>query len=214
MLAGDATGKADYWDHYYADGATEVVRPVPSQFAAFVAGELRGRFRVVEFGCGNGRDALFFASYGHQVTAVDGSASAIARATATADALGEKVEFVTAPIDDPTLPGLVPAGTEPTIVYARFFLHAVTDEEEAAFLACAAALTAPGDLMAVEYRTVRDQSQTKETASHYRRFLSPAEFQVSAARHGFQVAYAVEGFGFAKYKHDDAYVARSLLERV
>jgi hypothetical protein len=33
-------------------------------------------------------------------------------------------------------------------------------------------------------------------------------------QHGFRVRYAVEGYGFAKYRDDDAYVARSIVERI
>jgi SAM-dependent methyltransferase len=205
--------KGAYWNQFYAKSAG-TSRPLPSQFAAFVAGELHGQYRVVEFGCGNGRDALFFASYGHQVCAIDGSTAAVERGAALADALGEKVDFIAAAIDDPGLASLVPEVGGKTLVYGRFFLHAITDTEEQAFLARAAELTKPGDLMAVEYRTIRDSSGVKETDAHYRRFMSPAEFQYSAIRHGFRVTYAVEGYGFAKYKHDDAYVARTILERV
>lgn len=202
-----------YWQRYYA-GRSALTRPVPSQFAAFVATELRSPYRIVEFGCGNGRDAIFFASYGHQVTAVDGSSAAIERGRRVAEVLGEKVEFVVASIETPGLVDLISETGDKTLVYARFFLHAITAAEEQAFLRCAAALTSAGDLMAVEYRTIRDSSGVKETADHFRRFLSPAEFQYSAIQHGFRVTYAVEGYGFAKYKKDDAYVARTLLERV
>jgi hypothetical protein len=48
------------------------------------------------------------------------------------------------------------------------------------------------------------------TQAHFRRFVTPAAFQASALGRGFDVEYAVEGFGFAKYKQDDAYVARTL----
>lgn len=205
--------KDAYWERFYATGSS-LARPVPSQFAAFVAGELREPYRVVEFGSGTGRDALFFASYGHQVTAVDGSSTAIRRGRAVTEALGEKVEFIDSPIDAPGLAELVPESGHKTLVYARFFLHAITDAEEQAFLSCAAELTRPGDLMAVEYRTVRDSRGQKETDEHFRRFMRPAEFQYAAMRHGFRVTYAVEGYGFAKYRSDDAYVARTLLERV
>lgn len=206
-------GTSEYWERYYSDSA-QSLRPVPSQFAAFVAGELREPRRIVDFGSGNGRDALFFASYGHQVTAIDGSASAIASGRHLADAFGEKVDFILSPITAPRLADLVAEASDKTLVYARFFLHAITAEEEQAFLSCAADLTKPGDLMAVEYRTIRDLRGIKETSAHYRRFMSPAEFQYAAIRHGFRVTYAVEGYGFAKYKNDDAYVARNVLERV
>lgn len=205
--------RSDYWERYYARGSG-LARPVPSQFAAFVVSELQEPYRVVEFGCGNGRDALFFASYGYQVTAIDGSAAAIGRGKELADAFGEKIDFIVSPIDAPGLADLVSEAGDKTVVYARFFLHAITEAEEQAFLGCAAELTKPGDLMAVEYRTIRDSSGVKETDAHYRRFMSPAEFQYAAIQHGFRVNYAVEGFGFAKYRNDDAYVARTVLERV
>ncbi|SDR83398.1 Methyltransferase domain-containing protein [Microlunatus soli] len=206
------SSKSAYWDRYYA-GAATASRPVPSQFAVFVAGELAEPHRIVEFGCGNGRDSLFFASNGHQVIGLDGSTSAIERGSALADQFGEKVEFLAADVNRSDLVDLITDGGGRTVVYARFFVHAITEDEQSAFLDTAARLTKPGDLLAVEYRTVRDQSGAKETGDHYRRFVSPAEFDHAAAQRGFTVQYAVEGFGFAKYKHDDAYVARRVLAR-
>lgn len=206
------SSRSDYWDRYYAR-SDAVSRPVPSQFAVFVAGELTEPHRIVEFGCGSGRDSIFFAAHGHQVVAVDGSQSAVDAAGAVAEELGEKVEFLQADITAPDLASLIADGGGRTVVYARFFVHAITEDEEGAFLDTAAALTRPGDLLAVEYRTVRDQSGAKETGAHYRRFVNPAAFDHAAAQRGFTVQYAVEGFGFAKYKQDDAYVARRLLVR-
>jgi cyclopropane fatty-acyl-phospholipid synthase-like methyltransferase len=118
--------------------------PFPSQFAAFVAGELPGPTRVVELGCGNGRDSIFFASYGHDVTGVDGSESAVVAASATAEANGVTANFLVSSIDDPALPERLGSATGPLMVYARFFVHAITDREEQDFLTLAAGLTPPG----------------------------------------------------------------------
>lgn len=209
---GDRTG---YWNDYYATRSS-VTRPLPSQFATFVAGELTEPSRVVELGCGNGRDSIFFASYGHDVTGVDGSESAVKGCQALAEALGVEARFLQSSIDDPELPGRL-GGDEgsdrPLMIYARFFVHAITDEEEKDFFALATALTKPGDMLAVEYRTVRDQSGAKVTDAHYRRFVAPSSFQANALASGFEVTYAAEGFGFAKYKQDDAYCARELFTR-
>jgi SAM-dependent methyltransferase len=215
LPAGEAElrdARASYWDAWYAGrGATG--RKLPSQFATFVAGELERPHRVVELGCGDGRDALFFASYGHDVVAVDASASAIEGCRRLADALGERVSFIRSTIDDPDLVAKVRGDAGPRVVYARFFLHAITDHEEETLLDVAAAIGDPGDLLAVEYRTTRDSSGAKVTASHFRRFVLPASFEARALGRGFEVVYAVEGFGFAKYRQDDAYVARTLFRR-
>lgn len=202
--------REDYWNTYYAStGAPQ--RPLPSQFAAFVAGELTGPSRLVELGCGAGRDSVFFAAHGHDVTGIDGSSAAVEACTRLASSLGESATFLAGRIDDPELASTVRVEPGRTVVYARFFVHAITDEEEAAFLDLAARLTSPGDRLAVEYRTVRDASGAKVTGQHYRRFVDPTAFNAHAVQHGFDVEYAVEGFGFAKYRQDDAYVARALL---
>jgi len=206
--------RGDYWDDYYGRRrAAAPARPVPSQFAAFVAGELAEPHDVVELGCGNGRDSVFLASLGHGVTGVDGSAVAVESCSSLAEALGAGARFLHAAIDDPELPGRIGDPKGPRCVYARFFLHAITDAEEVRLLDLVAAITGPGDLFAVEYRTVRDQSGVKETGAHYRRFVVPSRFQSRTQERGFDVDYDVEGFGFAKYRHDDAYVARTIFRR-
>jgi SAM-dependent methyltransferase len=205
--------RSSYWDEYYASRET-TRRPLPSQFATFVAAELDQPHRVIELGCGNGRDAIFFSGFGHDVTGVDGSEAAFHACTALAEALGERATFLHSTIDDPQLEERLSGSDGPCLVYARFFIHAITDVEEEQFLDLTAAVTSPGDLLAVEYRTIRDQVGAKETGTHYRRFVLPSTFQARALGRGFEVTYAVEGFGFAKYRHDDAYVARTIFRRV
>ena len=144
---------------------------------------------------------------------MDASDPAINRCVRLAETLGETAEFLTSSIDDPDLVGRIRTSEGPTAIYARFFLHAITEDEEQSFFRCANTLTKGGDVMAVEYRTVRDLSQAKTTLSHYRRFMDPVVFELTAAHHGFHVRYAVEGLGYAKYMQDDAYVARCVLVR-
>ena len=212
MTTPEDEARRAYWDQYYST-LPDVTRPLPSQFAVFVAGELQSPHRVVELGCGNGRDSLLFASHGHRVIGVDVSDPAINHCARLAETLGQTADFLTSSIDDPDLVGRIPTSEGPTAIYARFFLHAITEEEEHSFFRCANTLTKVGDVMAVEYRTVRDLSQVKSTVSHYRRFMDPVAFALAAVHHGFHVRYAVEGFGYAKYLQDDAYVARCVLVR-
>lgn len=204
------TDRTLYWDDYYA-GAVDDRIPLPSQFAVFVAGELATAHQIVEFGCGTGRDAIFFASRGHRVVGVDASAQAIKSSEARARSAGVGTTFLVGRVDDVQLTERVPRTELARVIYARFFVHAITDIEEQAFLDLAASLTVANDRLCVEYRTTRDASGAKVTGRHYRRFVTPAKFQAHASARGFDVEYAVEGFGFAKYQQDDAYVARTLL---
>lgn len=208
----DSSERSDYWESYYAR-AGGGKRPLPSQFAAFVASEMDTPRRVIELGCGAGRDSIFFSLYGHEVIGLDASEQAVKHSTELAAALQSKARFQVATVDDPDLQDRFPPVECRTLVYARFFLHAITSEEERALLRFASSVTVADDELAVEYRTVRDSSGVKVTDAHYRRFVEPAIFQARAIEFGFDVTYAVEGYGFAKYKQDDAYVARTILKR-
>jgi cyclopropane fatty-acyl-phospholipid synthase-like methyltransferase len=208
-MASEATDRTSYWDDYYAKAGDDRI-PLPSQFAVFVAGELEAPHRIVEFGCGTGRDAIFFASRRHHVVGVDASPQAVKTCETRARNAGLEVSFVVGRVEDAQLAQRLPRTELPLVIYARFFVHAITDAEEQAFLDLAAQLSGPGDRLAVEYRTTRDSSGAKVTQQHYRRFVTPAKFQARALERGFDVEYAVEGFGFAKYQLDDAYVARTV----
>lgn len=205
-----------HWDKYYGTGGQVAAPLAPSQFAAFVLAEIRApETRLVDFGCGNGRDALFFAHHGASVIGVDASEVAIDSCRQRAP---ENAIFLCHSVDDPVLPGLVQdalneiAPNRETVLYARFFLHAITRELQNAFLAACRAILGNQGRCFFEFRTDRDQFQTKITPSHFRRFIPPLEFLGDARAAGFDVAYFVEGFGFAKYRQDDAHVARFVLE--
>ena len=207
--------RRSYWQSYYAR-QSHTALPLPSQFCVFVAGELNGPFRVLDIGCGGGRDSMLFASHGHSVVGVDGAASAIEACNDLARRFGLEASFVCSTVDDETLAERLLRGASEslkTLVYARFFLHAITDDEERLFLELATKVTRPNDLLAVEFRTSRDVAQNKVTSAHYRRFIDPLQFLNRVLSHGFTAHYFVEGFGFAKYKEDDAHVARFIFGR-
>jgi len=62
-----------YWDNFYKTCDIDV----PSQFCVTMATDQHNRKTIVEFGMGNGRDALYLASQGHIVIAADISESAV-----------------------------------------------------------------------------------------------------------------------------------------
>lgn len=207
-----SNSESRYWNDFY--GSRSAVPKVPSQFAVFTVGEIPESATIVDIGCGTGRDSLFFASVGHQVVGIDGSSSAIDLCETVAHQRGFKnTKFLCSSVDAPDLGEKIAAATSgPIVVYARFFLHAIDEETEGAFLRTVAGLK-DFAMMAIEFRTDRDAQQEKVTPSHYRRFVPPVAFLVRAQAAGFAPRYFTEGFGFAKFKQDDAHVARVLLTR-
>jgi 2-polyprenyl-3-methyl-5-hydroxy-6-metoxy-1,4-benzoquinol methylase len=83
-----------YWEQLWAKTLREhadkvAQRPANAHLMAEVAGLAPGR--VLDAGCGHGADSLWLAAHGWQVTAVDFSASALAHARSTAEALGPDI---------------------------------------------------------------------------------------------------------------------------
>lgn len=212
---GARNDRREHWDGFYRSTDWRGLKP-PSQFGAFVIGELTESTLLVDVGCGSGRDALFFASQGVEVVGVDASAVAIAHCSQAAEQARLPASFVCASVEDTKLAAQLRATAgygraEALLVYARFFLHAIPEPAEDAFLDLVAALAKPGRTrLAVEFRTQRDATLPKTTAQHYRRFIAPVDLLQKASRRGLRVDYLVEGFGFAKRGDDDAHVARCL----
>jgi hypothetical protein len=206
-----------YWATYYKKATGPVV---PSQFAVFVYGEV-GEIAscLIDVGCGSGRDSFFFASQGILTIGVDSSREAISLCTGHPAHDGVNPTFVTASVVRPepaaeVVKAIAAAhGSGPLVVYARFFLHAITEREENGFLDSIPKLLGerPG-IVALEFRTTRDRHLEKVTPTHFRRYVDPLTFLSKAERRGLQPSYFVEGFGYAKFRGDDAYVARCILD--
>ncbi len=208
-----------YWDGYYSKSNPT---SIPTQFAVFVLNECPHAKVIIDIGCGSGRDSMFFSRQGLFCLGIDGSESAIQACKIASKANNLlNVEFIKADLNnvnlfdeiDTILNKIQIQGS--IIIYARFLLHAITDEEELAFIKLAnLILNNRSGYIALEFRTERDKQQTKATENHYRRYVDPVHFFSRIQKNGFEVDYFVEGFGFAKYKADDAHVARFILKKV
>ena len=85
------------YDALYRTTKDALGAPTKKIVDAFAALDGR-RLRVLDVGCGQGRDALFIARLGHHVTGVDISTSGISAMIAAAKAEGLSVEGVVADI--------------------------------------------------------------------------------------------------------------------
>jgi SAM-dependent methyltransferase len=204
-----------YWNGFYAQRSSP---QHPSQFCLFALGELQPDDLVVDLGCGRGRDSLFFAQQGWRVLGVDASDTAVdsCREQARERGLGH-AEFLCSTIESESLLAQLQAVRDRhsgrVFLYSRFFLHAIDAASEERMLQLVKRLTLPGEMLALEFRTWRDEMLRKSTPDHFRRFVDPTT-TIGALTHAeFEIRYFVEGFGFAKYKDDDAHVCRILAAR-
>lgn len=201
----------NYWDSFYKGDNRKL--SLPSQFAVFIANEFLEKINTVfDIGCGNGRDSLFFDSIGLRVIGIDASTTSISKL----QNLQTSARFVASDISSnqlsSSLSDLVNS-QDSVLFYSRFFLHAISDQEEKYFWEFVSSFKATNTYVAVEFRTHRDELLSKSTANHFRRFLRPSDLLERALMHGFKCSYFTEGFGYAKYNDDDAHVARILLSK-
>lgn len=196
-----------YWNEYYAKG---VCPTEPSAFAEYVLTLVEPDRVLVDLGCGNGRDALFFAQNHLNVIAVDLSEQAIS-------ALQQKnIQSATFLCDDFIQCGIHQPGAY-DYAYSRFTLHAISKEQEDALIRNVFLGLKPGGEFFVEVRGTKDPlfgqgQQIGENTfvhdGHSRRFLVLNELKAKLIAAGFVIEYAAERTGFAVYQEHDPPVIR------
>ena len=207
-----------YWDSYYRGNSAP---NIPSQFAVFFANEISPDSVVVELGSGNGRDAMFLSSHVKHLIAVDGSKAAIDSCITSVEEGGIKnIDFIRSLIDNPQLVSKIQNKLSrdsvdgPLYIFSRFFLHSINDrDEDQLIILIDQLLRHRTGAIYIEFRTKEDECLSKYTGTHYRRYVEPSEFAKKFNDIGYVVDYFVQGTGFAKYKVDDAHVARLVLKK-
>lgn len=205
---------SDYWNGYYKVKVQK--KGIPSQFATFTIQEFsdKDEILVIDIGCGDGRDTSFFAYHGFQVIGIDGSIEAINKCKDFNT--DEKVDYMCYKIEDielySNLEKRIISLNKKVVFYSRFFLHAITEKEQEFLINNLKKIMPKDSLFYLEFRTNRDEFQEKTTLAHFRRYISPINFATQITKAGLDILYFVEGFGYAKYKQDDAHVARFVLK--
>lgn len=196
-----------YWNQYYKN---RVCPEEPSPFAQYVATLVEPGRDMVELGCGNGRDAVFFAAQGLHITALDMSQEAISQLQSRSLSNAQFLcgDFVNSDIHQP--------GSY-DYAYSRFTIHSINQNQEQVLLGNVFRGLRPGGKLFIEVRGISDPlfgkgKQVERNAffydNHYRRFIVLDELTQSLEQHGFRVEYARESTGFAPYGNDDPPVIR------
>lgn len=133
----DDVDPARHWEQRYAESTRMWSGTVNATTAAVVAELTPGT--ALDLGCGEGADAIWMAEWGWRVTAVDLSATAIARGRAVSDerGLGDAITWVAADLQT-----WAPDGQFDLV--AASFLHSDVAFDRAEVLRRAAGWVAPG----------------------------------------------------------------------
>lgn len=200
-------GRTAHWNEYYSCAP---LIDNPSNFALSVAATFTGPVNLVEVGCGNGRDSVYFAGDGNHVTALDVSTAAIELCRAKHAHPG--IQFMNRSLPD------LGADHDRTfdVVYSRFVLHAMTEREEMETLRAAFRVLKSGGRVFVECRSINDPmarkgeilSPTERIHGHYRRFIIMDDLQKRLTSAGFVIESAEESNNVAVLGDDNPVVLR------
>ena len=195
----------NYWKDIYSK-QSEGERP--SLFAQHIVATLgvEGK-KLIELGCGNGRDAIYFANSNAHVDAIDQCDNIIE----LLHYRFQKVESLHFKCLDFTC---MDDGDPYDIVYSRFTLHSISKEQEESVLLWAYRNLREGGRLCIEVRGQRNEIYRVGTPvdgepdafilnDHYRRFIHFESFCEELTEIGFHIDYAKEQKGFAPYNGSD-----------
>ena len=111
-----------YWNSFYDSTIEEIQQK--STFALFIKDYLTSEDKVLELGCGNGRDTLYLSQYCDHVVAIDSSEKVIEKLKT----ITQENEKITFKCMDAT--NIVSLQYKPTFIYSRFFFHSIEERTE------------------------------------------------------------------------------------
>jgi SAM-dependent methyltransferase len=202
-----------YWADYYAhhDHADA------SSFARFVHDRLGSDpVTVVDIGCGDGRDSIYFATRGRKVLGLDRASGAIEHAREKADQAGlARARFEVCDLADGAALASVLSEEDdrPLVFYSRFVLHAIDARTQAAVQDAMDAQSRSGDLFVAEFRTDKDEELVKAHPKHFRRYQNAAGFLADLRERGWVIDYDIEASGLAPWGDEDPVLCRAIARR-
>lgn len=177
-----------HWNNFYAEAAAMFRGPwyQPTQFARLWRDRLGTHSRVLDLGCGNGRDTVHLASGGHSLIGIDRSQDAISLARAFAAYRDIPCRFKQG---DFTALGDLPRWA--TAAYSRFSLHSVPAKVQEVLLQQLAMNMQPPGLLLIEARSAPAGAagHIETHDGHYRRLLHGATLQRELEETGFHIVH-------------------------
>ncbi|MFA9390570.1 MAG: class I SAM-dependent methyltransferase [Prolixibacteraceae bacterium] len=195
----------NYWEAFYAKQNALIK---PSLFAIYVMEYVKAEgLSLIELGCGNGRDAIYFATKGLVVSAIDQCEQEINTLNKD-NANLSNLKFICndfSKLDD---------GKAFDMIYSRFTLHSVTIEQEQTVIEWAYRNLNQNGAFCIEVRGQKNEIYQLGTPvegendafiydNHYRRFLNFERLCSDLSKQGFELEYSAEEKGFAPYNNAD-----------
>jgi tellurite methyltransferase len=196
------------WAREYArDPQRYVFGTVPSDWARAIARLVRPGDAVLDLGCGEGRDSVFFAELGARVTGVDLAADGLDKARRLARRRGVRIRWIEGGMTD-----ALPAGPF-DLIFSCGTIHYVTGAERRPLFRRLAALTRPGGYQAHVVFTDRLVHEEKGELVDYFTAgeLREAFVEWQVLRHGERVISCAQDGSVHGHSVDELVAARPVV---
>lgn len=202
----------DYWNAFY-----KLKRETISQeslFSHFVQKYMEKGKTLVDLGCGNGRDSIFFNKLGLNVIGIDGSTTAINLLQ------GKKNETLSFILGNFTNDSRI-FNSAIDYYYSRFTLHAINETDEDSLLNNIAKNLKQNGYFFLEVRSIHDEKFGKGIPAgkntfildgHHRRFLEITELIDKLTKFNFSIKYAEEKKDFAPFSNENSPIIRIIAQ--
>jgi ubiquinone/menaquinone biosynthesis C-methylase UbiE len=200
-----------YWNDFYKNFLVKKESP----FARFVYKKIQAKKsnKLLDVGCGNGKDTFFFFKKGFNIKGIDISTTAIRN--------NKKILKRNFYLKNICSRGFF-LKEKFSIIYARFFLHAINSKKENFFLKNIKKISHKKTIVFLEFRTVKDPlikkgiklSKYETFHTHYRRFINVKEFVSKITDEGFRVLYISSSYNYARFKLERPHVCRLVMKAI
>tara|TARA_B100001146_G_scaffold170413_1_gene151246 strand:- start:553 stop:1182 length:630 start_codon:yes stop_codon:yes gene_type:complete len=203
----DKKAEKEYWNTFYLSRELNY----PSPFAEFCQEKfLKKNEKIIDLGCGTGRDSLFFFNKGHQVIGVDQSEPIISKLQQLHSDKHESLKFIEADFTNQT------DDEKFDVIYSRLSFHSIDSVSASRTLKWIYRNINDDGKFLLEVRSVKDDlygkgKQVESDAfvtTHYRRFIRLDELLDELKDIGFKIKYSIEQNGLAIFKDEDPVVIR------
>jgi len=208
----------NYWDLFYS--SSEALTN-PSLFAEYVNQNfLKKGNKMLELGCGNGRDSCFFAQQGVEVIGIDSSKAVIDKLRA--NNISKNLLFI---CDDFTYNSAI-YQQQFDYCYSRFSLHSISLEQQDNVIKNVYNSLKTGEdrgYFFIEVRSINDdiyglgESVGEDSfifEGHFRRFIKKEILDRKLIEAGFKIIYSKEEKDFAPYKSSNPLIIRIVAQKI